>query len=253
MEKWKGKIAVVTGASSGIGAAIAKDLVNHGLIVIGLARRVEKIDELAAEMKDSSGKIYSKKCDIGDLNSIKEAFKWIEEKFQKIHILINNAGISYYADVLDPSDERTERLNEVINVNFTGLVHSTREAFKLMSVDDDYGIVINVGSIMDALVPFPNPSSIYPATKHAVRALSEIIRQELIVRNNDKIRVANVSPGIVKTNIGHAGGRNDPDNFYKTRPCLEAEDISQSVLYLLSTPYNVNVTQITIKPVGERF
>jgi len=253
MDKWVGKIAVVTGASSGIGAAIVKDLAQHGLIVIGLARRSEKVDEIAEEMKNSPGKIYSHKCDVSDLNSVKETFKWIEEKFQKIHILINNAGVSFYEEILDPSDERTEQLNEVININFTGLVHTTRVAFRLMKAADDNGIIINVGSIYDNMIKFPNTSSIYPATKYAVRSLTEIIRQELIVADNDKIRVANVSPGIVRTNIGHAAGRKDADTFYDTRPCLEPEHISEGVIYMLSTPFNVNVTQITIKPVGERF
>lgn len=253
MDKWNGKVAVVTGASSGIGAAIVKDLAQNGLTVIGLARRSEKVDEIAEEMKNAPGKIYSHKCDVGDLNSVKETFKWIEEKFQKIHILINNAGISFYEDILDPSDERTEQLNEVININFTGLVHTTRQAFKLMKAADDYGMIINVGSIYDNMIKFPNTSSIYPATKYAVRSLTEIIRQELIVGDNDKIRVANVSPGIVRTNIGHAAGRKDADTFYDTRPCLEPENISEGVIYMLSTPFNVNVTQITIKPVGERF
>jgi NADP-dependent 3-hydroxy acid dehydrogenase YdfG len=113
-------------------------------------------------------------------------------------------------------------------------------------------MVINVSSIFDSIIPYPNPSSIYPATKYAVKAFTEIIRQELIVENNDKIRVSNLSPGIVKTEIGHAAGRENADEHYKTRAHLEAKDISEGVLYLLSTPYNVNVTQITIKPVGEK-
>lgn len=250
MEKWQGKIAVVTGASAGIGGAIVRDLASSGLTVIGLARRVEKVEEIAHEVKN--GKIYALKCDVSDMESIKAAFKWIEDKFSFIHILINNAGISMYENVLDSSDERTEQINKLIDTNLTGLVHCTRVGVKLIKKSDDYGMVINVGSILDANIPFPNTSSIYAASKHAVRAFSEIIRQELIVSNNDKIRVANVSPGIVKTNIGHAGGRLNADVHYDSLAHLESVDVSQSVAYLLSTPYNVNVTQITIKPVGEK-
>lgn len=91
MDKWKGKIAVVTGASVGIGEAIVKDLANKGITVIGLARRPEKIEEYAKEL--SEGQIFSYKCDVSDLESIKSAFHWIEEKFGVINILINNAGI----------------------------------------------------------------------------------------------------------------------------------------------------------------
>jgi len=92
MEKWQGKTAVVTGASAGIGAAIVKDLARNGINVIGLARRPEKVEELAKE--EFSGKVYGYKCDVTDLQSIKDAFKWIEQKFSQIHILINNAGKS---------------------------------------------------------------------------------------------------------------------------------------------------------------
>ncbi|XP_070504299.1 farnesol dehydrogenase-like [Chironomus tepperi] len=253
MDKWVGKIAVVTGASSGIGAAITKDLAQHGLIVIGLARRAEKIDEIAAEVSSAPGKIHSCKCDIGDLNSIKAAFKWIEEKFQKVHILVNNAGLTYLGDILDPSQDQTDKINQIINVNFTGLVHTTREAFRLMQVADDYGMIINNSSILDSVTPFPTKALVYPATKHAIRALTEIVRQELIVGNNDKIRVTNLSPGIVETNIMSATGFENADLFFKSVPCLQPKDVSDSVLYLLSTPYNVNVTQLTIKPVGEKF
>jgi NADP-dependent 3-hydroxy acid dehydrogenase YdfG len=251
MEKWEGKIAVVTGASSGIGEAIVRDLAKHGLTVIGLARRSEKVEEISREF--AKGKVSAIKCDVSELASIKSAFKEIEQKFSHIHVLINNAGISMYQKVLDDSDETTEKVNKVIDTNLTGLVHCTREGIRLMKKSNDFGIVINVGSILDSVIPFPNMSSIYTATKHAVRAFTETIRQELIVSNIDKIRVANVSPGVVKTNIGHAGGRENADEFYDKLSHLQSEDISQGIIYMLSTPTTVNVTQITIKPVGERF
>ena len=91
MDKWKGKIAVVTGASVGIGEAIVKDLSRQGITVIGLARRPEKIEEYASKL--SEGQIFARKCDVSDLESIKTAFQWIEEKFGVINILVNNAGI----------------------------------------------------------------------------------------------------------------------------------------------------------------
>ena len=84
MEKWRGKVAVVVGASTGIGRAVLKDLANKGIIVVGLARQSEKIEEFAKEIE---GEIYARKCDISKLESIKETFAWIEEKFSAIHIL----------------------------------------------------------------------------------------------------------------------------------------------------------------------
>ena len=122
-----------------------------------------------------------------------------------------------------------------------------------MQAANDYGMIINISSIVDSVIPFPSASTVYPATKHAVRALTESIRQELVVANNDKIKVSNLSPGVVRTNFVQASGRPNPDEFYASMPGLQGADISQGVIYLLSTPHNVNVTQLTIKPVGEKY
>ena len=93
MEKWEGKLAVVTGASSGIGAAILKDLAIAGINVVGLARRVEKVQEIINELGKVPGKVYAHKCDVSDEESVKSAFKWIEDKFGCFQILVNNAGV----------------------------------------------------------------------------------------------------------------------------------------------------------------
>lgn len=245
MEKWRGKIAVVVGASSGIGAAILKDLAAHGIIVIGLARRSELIDEI-------EGKIYARKCDASNLESIKETFAWIEEKFGAIHILVNNAAILHKLSIFDESEDAAEKLNSVINTNFTGVVHTTREGVRLMRKSDDFGIIINVNSIAGhSVYAGLHISNLYSPTKYALTAFSEIVRQELIVSGSDKIRVSNLSPGVVKTNIMISGKAFESAADYDKVAHLQSEDISQGLIYLLETPYNVNVTQLTIKPVGE--
>lgn len=238
-------MAVVVGASSGIGAAILRDLASHGIIVIGLARRSEKIEEV-------EGKIYSRKCDASSLDSIKETFAWIEEKFGAIHILVNNAAILYKMSVFDESDDAAEKLNSVIDTNFKGVVHTTREGVRLIKKSDDYGIVININSIAGhSVYAGLHASNIYSPTKHALTAFSEIIRQELILSGSEKIRVSNLSPGVVKTNIMIAGKAFKSEADYDNVAHLRSEDISQGLIYLLETPFNVNVTQLTIKPVGE--
>lgn len=192
MEKWVGKIAVVTGASAGIGAELVKDLAKAGLIVIGLARRPEKIQEIAEELGEVAGKIYAYKCDVSKLESIKETFKLIEEKFGIIHIIINNAGVLRNIRILGEEDV-SEKINEVINTNFTGLVHVTHEAYRLIKKSNDYGLIINVNSNAGHRIFFPlNPKmshNVYHGTKFAVTATSEILRQELICQENDKVRV----------------------------------------------------------------
>lgn len=192
MEKWSGKLAVVTGASAGIGADLVRDLAKIGVTVIGLARRPEVIEENARKIGETPGKIHARKCDVSDLQSIKDAFKWIEEKFGIVHILINNAGVLRNIKLLT-DDDVSDKITETINTNFAGLVHVTREAYRLMKRSNDYGMIINVNSNAGHKIPFPsNPNishNVYHGSKFAVTATSEVLRQELICQGNDKIRV----------------------------------------------------------------
>lgn len=159
MEKWCGKTAVVTGASAGIGAAIVKSLATSGVNVVGLARRAEKIEELAKQLGETPGKIYAHKCDVSNLQSIKDTFKWIEENLGVIHILINNAGVIRNVKILS-EDDISEEIDEVINTNFSGLVHVTHEAFRLMKRANDYGMIININSNAGHRVSFPKSPDI---------------------------------------------------------------------------------------------
>ncbi|CRK89701.1 CLUMA_CG003413, isoform A [Clunio marinus] len=254
MEKWAGKIAVVTGASVGIGAAIVKNFAKNGIVVIGLARRSEKIEEIARNLDGGCGKIYVKKCDVSDLKSIKEAFKWIEEEFGVVHIIVNNAAILFNGKILGEGEETAENLNNVINTNLTGVVHCTREAVRLIKNSNEHGMIININSVLGHNIPFSGARlNVYPPTKYALTAMSEVLRQELIVDNNEKIRVTNLSPGSVKTDIVVSGGFADNnDDYFKQMPCLSAEDVAETVSFLLETPHNVNISQLTIMPVGER-
>lgn len=258
-EKWENKIAVVTGASSGIGAAIFKDFVSHGLITIGLARRVERVEEIINSLKkeNAKGQGFSYKCDVADGKSIKETFEWIEKKFGTINIIVNNAGIGRVATILEAGDDSMAKINEVIDTNFRGMVHCTKEAFQLMKKSDDYGMIINVNSILGHRNPSLTATfNVYPASKYAVTALTETIRHEISASGNRKIRVSSISPGRVSTEIGQASGRvldEKTKEFYKNQPTLYSEDVSHSVMHLLSAPYHVNISELIIQPVGEQF
>jgi NADP+-dependent farnesol dehydrogenase len=126
-----------------------------------------------------------------------------------------------------------------------------------MEKSEDYGIIINIGSIAGHGVPFMDfKFNVYPGTKHAVRATTEVLRQELVKKNNKKIRVSEISPGGVATEIQEAGGFVKPgDSWLESQgyPALADADVSQAVLFLLTTPHSVNITEIVIKPTGEKF
>ncbi|XP_063696874.1 farnesol dehydrogenase-like [Culicoides brevitarsis] len=250
MDYWKDKIAVVTGASAGIGAQILTDLAKSGLIVIGLARRVEKIQEIAEANKPA--KIFARECDISEVASIEAAFKWITETFGKVHIIINNAAApTKPGETLSPALSH-EEITRAINTNLTGLVICTREAYKLMMNHDENAYIINMNSVRGHVSPIVqmNFTSVYSATKFAVTNHTETIRLDLGLAGNKRIRVTSLSPGLVRTERAEkiAGPYSD---FYEKTVHLMPKDVSDAVLYLLSTPPHVNVSELTIEPTGE--
>lgn len=256
MEKWQNKNAIITGASSGIGAQVVRDLAKAGINVVALARRIDKLEDLKNELKDAKGKVYAMKCDVSDKKSIDSAFKEIAEKIGLISILVNNAGIVRNCDILDKNDAAGDSIEEVVKTNLIGLLNCSRKAYQSMIHADDYGIIINISSIVGHSVPFvPYNFNVYPGTKHAVRASTEVMRQELVKQNNKKIRVSEISPGAVETEIQNSGGfASTGETFIEALdfPALKPNAISDAVLFLLSTPYSVNITELIIKPVGEK-
>lgn len=180
MDRWSGKVAVVTGASSGIGSAIVIDLVKAGLQVVGLARRIERVEALKTQLpKTLQCKLYAFKCDVSSESDIKAAFQWVETKFGGVDILINNAGIIAKTNIVDP--DNTADLQGVIDTNVMGPALCTREAFQSMKKRNVNGHVVMMNSIgghMIPYLPFNRSYSIYHCSKFAVTAMTEVLRQE---------------------------------------------------------------------------
>src|ERR1700744_311938 len=171
MERWVGKVAVVSGASSGIGSAICIDLVKSGMIVVGLARRVERVDELQKLIpSDAKGKLFSKKCDISNDDDVKNVFEWIENKFGAVNVLVNNAGVSVLTSITD-DEGNDEKLKNVIQTNLWGLVSASKKFFAIVKKKNIVGAhVININSILghDVLATPPGRKpilNVYPASK----------------------------------------------------------------------------------------
>ncbi|CAO1391470.1 unnamed protein product [Diamesa hyperborea] len=251
MEKWQAKVAVVTGGNAGNGFAILRKLAESGLIVVAFDLITDAVDTLAVELKDC--KIYAHLCDVTSDNSVETAFKWVEENLGGCDILVNNAGISKNIGVLEYEKSMIE-LSQVIEVNFTGVVRCTRQAFKSMKTRNDYGYIININSILghNIMKVHGFKMSVYAGTKHAITALTKTIRQELKEMQSAKIRITSLSPGIVRTNILKSAGftKEVEEAVFDAEPSLEPDDIADTVIYLLSTPYSVNVTELTVRPTG---
>ncbi|XP_043485593.1 farnesol dehydrogenase-like isoform X1 [Polistes fuscatus] len=247
MERWSGKIAIVTGASSGIGLGIAKALVQHDVVVIGFARRKNKMQ---SEMQDfhgkGEGKFYACECDISNPESIEQAFQWVKINFGVVHILVNNAGVLSIKKLMDSF--RSD-WNKLFDVNVLGVIDCTKRAARMMLDANMEGCIININSVTGHdVVSYPDCSlNIYPATKFAVRATSEITAKEL---HGSKIRVTSVSPGLVATDIMAASNleiKDAPKDF----PVLKPSDIADAVIYIIGTPQRVHITELIIRSLGE--
>lgn len=192
MERWVGKVAVVTGASAGIGKAITENLVKNGLIVskstiyysynrnfnpikvVGFARRKELIEKLAEDLSKEKGKLYAVQVDMTKEEDIKRAFQWTTDNVGVIHILINNAGTARPGTLLD--GETTE-WKTVLDLNVLGLCIATREATKIMREKKIDGHVVHINSVLGHYTT--KAFNVYSATKFAVTALTDTLRQEL--------------------------------------------------------------------------
>lgn len=260
MERWSGRTAVVTGASAGIGAAIAYQLLDAGVNVVGLARRVEKIqDAVDTARKDaqsrgrtqtnkapSPGKLHCVKCDVSKEADILSAFKWIQEHTDGVHILVNNAGVVGQTKLTETNTDEWRRL---FDINVLGLSICTREAVQQMKAKGiDDGHIVHISSVAGHKYPSFPGLEMYSATKHSVRVLTEGLRKELVA-SKSKIRVTEVSPGLVRTDI--LDSLKIDQNLIWLRPHLFPEDVADAVLYALGTPPHVQIHEIMVKPIGE--
>ncbi|XP_050523999.1 dehydrogenase/reductase SDR family member 11-like [Daktulosphaira vitifoliae] len=248
MDKWIGKVAIVTGASSGIGAAACKKLVQSGMIVVGFARRENNLKSLADELKGQLGEFHYYKVDVCNEYNILEAFEWIKRTFKSVDVLINNAAVLKYSSLLEGSTEDWKLMYET---NVIGSSICSREAVKLIKEFSlEKGHIININSVSGhfriPITTIGNGGSTYFATKVSLASITESLR-ESICQQNLPIRVTSISPGVVITEM--TAGNEALDTYNK----LKAEDIADAILYALGAPQHVNVCELIIRPTGEFF
>lgn len=250
MDRWQGKVAIVTGASSGMGAATAIKLASAGMITVGLARRVERVEALKENLPtEVASRLYGFRCDVSCEEDILKAFAFVEEKFGGVDVLINNAGTYRCVDLL--AEDNSEVLRESLDVNVLAVALCSREAVKSMKRRGVAGHIVHINSIEGHMVPVYDGANLYPAGKHAVTAITETMRHELR-KAGTKIKVTSISPGLVRTEMIDTCGTIDYGGSDITSlPMLQPEDIADGILYVLGTPPHVQVHEMIIKPVGE--
>ncbi|KAK9507199.1 hypothetical protein O3M35_007107 [Rhynocoris fuscipes] len=244
MDRWIGRVAVVTGASAGIGETIASELARYGMKVAALARRLDKLQKLKESCKDFKGSLEIYKCDVTKEDEIANTFKAIVNELGPISVLVNNAGVLKAITLTDIDQESARCIYET---NIIGLVTCTQHAISIMKkhrIND--GHIIHINSITGHNVLPSTGTGHYCATKHAVTSLTESLKNELSALNMET-RVTSISPGLVKTYMADT-----LIDYYKHEmPTISTKDVSHCVVFALSMPPNVNVTELTVQPVKE--
>ncbi len=230
------KIAIVTGASSGIGAEFSKILVENGATVYGIARSIDKLKSIKDSLGDSFIPVKM------DITKARDLEKWVDKTFDESNqpdILVNNAGLGYFADVDELSLDQWQNM---LNVNLSGIFYLTRLIVPLMKENENICHIVNIASIAGML---GNPQmSAYNATKFGVRGMSEALFKEL---RYDGIKVTCFLPGSISTNFF-----NSVDAIDLHPNMMQAVDIAKTLKYVLETPDNFLINEIVMRPLNPK-
>ena len=246
-----GSVALVTGASSGIGAATARALAAEGATVALVARRLDRLEDLAREIGASGGSALTLEADVTDLAAAEYVMTRTVSEYGALDILVNNAGVMLLGPILDAPVEEWQRM---VDVNLLGLLYCAKEAIPHLLDAAENGPrgaadLVNVSSVAGRVAR--RGSGVYNATKHAVGAFSESLRQEVTGRH---VRVSLVEPGAVDTELS---SHNRPEvlETIKERFAdierLHADDIAEAITYIVTRPWHVAINEILIRPTDQ--
>jgi NADP-dependent 3-hydroxy acid dehydrogenase YdfG len=239
-----GRVAVITGASSGIGEATARALAARGASVALLARRADRVQSLAEELSsaDGGGKALALEADVTDRASLEEAARRVKDELGRVDCLVNNAGVM----LLAPFEQgKVDEWKQMIDVNLTGVLETT-DVF-LEQLTDGGGDIVNISSVAGRK-GIPN-SGAYNATKWGINGWSDALRQELLGKG---VRVIVIEPGAVATelpdHISDEDSKKRIEDMGESFDILEAEDIASVIEYSVSVPERVSLSEILIRP-----
>ncbi len=247
-----GTVAVVTGASSGIGAATARRLADHGASVVLVARRQDRLDDLATEIQTAGGTALVVEADISDRDQAETAVEQAVERFGRLDTLVNNAGLMLLGPVVGADPDEWDRM---IAVNARGLLYTTHAAlpYLLKAADDGprrVADIVNISSIAGRVAW--NGYGVYNMTKFGVNGFTEALRQEVTKRH---VRVGVLEPGGVDTELD--SHNNDEIRSQMIEPFLEqtevlaAEDIADGVAYMVTRPRHASIGELWIMPTDQ--
>jgi len=241
------KVVFITGASAGIGRSCAMAFASLGAKLLLAARRRERLDELAAEIRDKyPAEVYAFELDVRDQRAVERAVAELSAEWSGIEVLVNNAGLSRGLDKLH--EGQLLDWEEMIDTNVKGLIYVSRAVIPGM-VKRNGGHIINIGSIAGHEVYVGG--NVYCATKFAVNALSKGMRLDL---NGTPIRVSEVAPGLVETEfsiVRYRGDKEKAGKAYQGMTPLTGDDIADAVVYCATRPPHVNISEMIVMPTAQ--
>ena len=242
----KRKIALITGATSGIGEATTWRLAENGYDVIITGRRNERLKDVKEKLQKAGTRVLALCFDVRVEFEVKSAIENLSDDWKKIDVLVNNAGLAAGLSTLQEGD--TGDWNRMIDTNVKGLLYMTRYVSPLM-IKQEKGHIINIGSIAGKEV-YPN-GNVYCATKHAVDALTKGMRIDMLKHN---IKVTQVCPGAVETEFSIVRFHGDEERAAKVYDGFDnllADDIADCILFAVSRPAHVNINDMIVMPTAQ--
>jgi len=239
------KTVLVTGATSGIGRACARLFAKNNFKVILCGRREDRLAALQQELSGQT-EVHTLHFDVRDKKSVSDAIRSLPQDFSNIDILINNAGNAHGLDPVQSGD--LDDWDAMIDINFKGLLYVSRAVIPGM-VERKKGHIINIGSIAGKEI-YAN-GNVYCATKHAVDALTKSM---LIDLNPFGIKVGAIHPGMVETEFSEVRFKGDSEraaNVYKGLTPLSPDDIADTILFVVTRPYHINISDLVILPTAQ--
>ncbi|MES2222482.1 MAG: SDR family NAD(P)-dependent oxidoreductase [Acidobacteriota bacterium] len=242
-----GKLAFITGASAGIGAACAASFAQAGARLLLAARRNDRLQVMVSELRSAGAEdVHTVALDVRNKNQVQSAIDGLPQKWQAIDILINNAGLSRGLDKVH--EGKIDDWEEMIDTNVKGLLYVTRAVVPGM-VQRGAGHIVNLGSTAGHMT-YPN-GAVYCATKAAENRISEGLREDLL---GTPVRVTTVDPGMVETEFSKVrfhGDESRAAKVYQGLTPLQAEDVAEAILWAVTRPAHVNIAQVLLTSVDQ--
>jgi NADP-dependent 3-hydroxy acid dehydrogenase YdfG len=238
------KVVIITGASSGIGEATAKLLAKNGAKVVLGARRIDRLETIAKEIHAEGGIAEYQALDVTQRSQLAEIVQFAKDKFGRIDVIFNNAGVMPLSLI---KDLKVEEWDKMINVNIHGVLNGIAAVLPIMEAQGGGQIINNASIAAHTVGP---TSAVYSATKYAVWAISDGLRQE-----SKNIRVTIISPGVTETELGSDITDEASQGFLKElrKTALSSDAIAKAVLYAVSQPEDIDINEIIVRPTASAY